>query len=49
MRYQQVMSRFYCIEISVKHLIFEASKFGDFKTLTFWRCLILPVSQFNVL
>ena len=26
-----------------------ASKFGDFKRLTYWRSLILAVSQFNAL
>ena len=34
---------------TVNHLIFEASNFGDFNTLTYWRSLILAVSQFNVL
>ena len=31
---------------TVKHLIFAASKFGDFKRLKDWRSLILAVSQF---
>ena len=30
---------------SVNILIFVASKFGDFKRLTYWRSLILAVSQ----
>ena len=32
-----------------KSLILVALKFGDFIRLSYWRCLILAVSQFNVL
>ena len=35
--------------LTVNHLIFMASKFGEFKRLTFRRSLILAVSQFNAL
>ena len=34
---------------TVKHLIFVASKFGDFKRLIYWRSLILAVSEFNAI
>ena len=30
--------------LNVKHLIFKASKLGDFKRLIYWRSLILAVS-----
>ena len=33
--------------LTVKHLIFAASKFGNFKRLMYWCSLILPISQFN--
>ena len=36
------------IVLSITFIIFAASK-GDFKRLTYWRSLILVVSQFNVL
>ena len=32
---------------TANHLLFMASKFSDFKKLTYWRILILAVSQFN--
>ena len=32
---------------TVDHLIFVASKFGDFKRLTYWHSLILALSQLN--
>ena len=34
---------------TVNRLIIGASKFGDFKILTYWHRLILAVSQFNAL
>ena len=34
---------------TVKHLIVEASKIGEFKILTYWRSLILMVYHFNFL
>ena len=35
--------------LNVKHLILTASNFFDFKMCTYWRCLILTVSQVNAL
>ena len=35
--------------LTVKHLIFAESKFGDFKRLTYWHISILAVSQLNPL
>ena len=35
-------------DCTVKHLVLAASKFGYLKTLTYWRSLILTISQFNI-
>ena len=38
-----------CGRVEFLSLIFAVSKFGDFKRQSYWRYLILAVSQFNVL
>ena len=37
------------VRVTVNHIIFASSKFGDFKRMTYWSSLILAVSQFNAL